>query len=224
MAMDQADLDKALVAAAFALAAEKGWRAVSVAEAARRADLPLDQARARFPSRAALLLRFGSLADQVAVAVAPAEGPHRDRLFDTLMRRIDFLQTHRRGVLALLRGLRFEPAAAALLTAATLRSMAWMLESAGISTHGLRGRLRTKGLLAVWLSTIRAWQHDETEDLSATMAALDRALTRAERAEECMARAWCVPRREHPPGETAHEAPPPSDLGEPTPDAGPIPA
>jgi hypothetical protein len=134
------------------------------------------------------------------------------------------LQAHRPGVLALLRALRFEPAAAALLTAATLRSMAWMLDSAGISTHGLRGRLRTKGLLAVWLSTIRTWQHDETEDLSATMAALDRALTRAERAEECLARAWCVRRTEHPLAEAAHETPPPSDLGEPTPDTGPVPA
>jgi hypothetical protein len=41
-----------------------------------------------------------------------------------------------------------------------------------------------KGLVAVWLWTMRTWRGDETEDLSATMAALDSALRRAERAAE----------------------------------------
>ena len=33
---------------------------------------------------------------------------------------------------------------------------------------------------AVWLATLRAWTRDDTADLGATMAALDRALDRAE--------------------------------------------
>ena len=62
--------------------------------------------------------------------------------------------------------------------------MRWMLEAAGIPTRGVRGELRVKGLVAVWLWTIRAWRADDSEDLSATMAALDAALRRAEQAAE----------------------------------------
>ena len=62
--------------------------------------------------------------------------------------------------------------------------MRWMLEAAGIPARGVRGELRVKGLVAVWLWTIRAWRADDTEDLSATMAALDTALRRAEQAAE----------------------------------------
>ncbi|MBN9510310.1 MAG: TetR family transcriptional regulator [Alphaproteobacteria bacterium] len=210
-AMDNDAFDRKLVEAAFTLIAERGWRRMSVAEAARQADLPLDQARARFPVRAVVLLRFGLQADQAALALAPKEGPHRDRLFDLLMRRFDFLQTHRPGVLALLRALPAEPCVTALLTAANRRSMAWMLEGAGISARGPLGRLRTRGLLVVWLAGVRAWRQDTSTDLSATMAALDRALTRAEQVE-----GWLACRRRS-------AAPPPEPEPNP-PEAAPAPA
>jgi len=178
--MDEAPFDRALIAAAFQQAAETTWRSVSVAAAARAAGLPLARARERFPSRAAILLRFGRHADQSALTDATAEGTPRDRLFDLLMKRIDALQAHRAGVLALLRALPSEPPTALLLTLATRRSMRWMLDGAGIASRGLAGELRVKGLVAVWLWTIRAWRSDESEDLSATMAALDAALSRVE--------------------------------------------
>jgi hypothetical protein len=106
----------------------------------------------------------------------------RERLFDVVMRRVDALQAQRAGVIALLRGLPADPGTGLLLTAATSRSMAWMLASAGVKTAGLRGALATQGMVAVWLYTLRAWEKDESADLSGTMAALDRALTSAERA------------------------------------------
>ncbi len=224
--MDASEFDRTLVASAFALAGEQGWARLSVAEAARRAGLPLDRARARFPGRLAVLARFGRMADQAALAevstaaatvttstpgtpapeTAPLgtpplgmpgteatgtgmsgsggagrDEPVRDQLFSLLMRRIDVLAAHRAGVLALLRAAPADPALALWLGCATRRSMRWMLEAAGVSTRGLRGELRVKGLVAVWLWTLRAWRADESADLAHTMAALDSALGRAER-------------------------------------------
>jgi hypothetical protein len=60
--------------------------------------------------------------------------------------------------------------------------MAWLLQAAGVGTTGLRGELTVRGLVAVWVWTLRAWERDESADLSATMAALDSALRRAEQA------------------------------------------
>jgi AcrR family transcriptional regulator len=201
--MDDAGFDRALIAAAFQVAAERGWRRLSVAAAARAGGLPLPRARARFPGRAAVLVRFGRLADEAALAEAPSEGPVRDRLFDLLMRRIDVLQPHRAGVLALLRALPSEPPFALLLGLATRRSMRWMLDATGVSTAGVRGELRVRGLVAVWLWTIRAWRADETEDLAHTMAALDTALRRAEQAAE-----W-LGHRSRPPEPPAEQPPEP---------------
>jgi len=209
--MDNAEFDAALLASAFSLAAERGWSGVSVAQAARDAGLPLDRARRRFPGRCAVLRHFGALADQAALAGAADEGSHRDRLFDILMRRIDFLQRHRAGVLALMRALPADPATALALAAASLCSMGWMLEGAGIASHGLRGRLRRKALLAVWLWTLHAWQRDESEDLSAAMAALDQALSRADAAEGWLGRHRNAPAESPPPPPEQPEPPPPPE-------------
>ena len=195
--MTDEEFDRALVSAAFTLAADRGWAEVSVVRAARAGDLPLDRARARFIGRAHILGRFGRIADQSALAHAATEGVVRDRLFDVLMRRFDVLQAHRGGVVALRTFLPREPMLALSLGAAHLVSMAFMLEAAGISASGLRGTLRAKGLVAVWLRTARAWEGDESEDLSATMAALDAALDRAASVERWLR--WDTPETFSPP-------------------------
>ena len=125
---------------------------------------------------------YGRLADEQALTGALDSGPARERLFDVVMRRFDALQQHRAGVLALLDGLPGDPGTALLLAGATAGSMVWMLEAAGMPAGGWRGALASQGMVAVWLYTLRAWRRDDSPDLSGTMAALDRALTRAERA------------------------------------------
>ena len=216
--MNDSEFDTALVTAAFRLAGEEGWRKVNVAAAARAGGLSLAEARVRFPSRAAILLRFGRLADQTALQDAAAEGPVRDRLFDLLMRRFDVLQAHRAGVKALLRTLPTDPPAALLLACATKRSMRWMLQAAGVTATGPRGELQVRGLLAVWLWAVRAWERDTSEDLSGTMAVVDAALRRAERVAN-----WLHGERRAPPTATTEaetsEPEAPAEPGAPAPDA-----
>lgn len=190
--MTDTEFDRALIEAAFTRIATSGWASLSPAAVAREAGLDLARTRARMPDRNALLCAFGRLADQAAVTGVMADAPVRDSLFDMLMRRIDVLQAHRAGVLALMKAVPFDPPAAALLGATSLRSMAFMLSAAGAEA-GLLTPLRAHGLLAVWLWTVRAWQRDETEDLAPTMAALDQALNRAETAES-----WLKGRRTAP--------------------------
>ncbi len=179
--MTDDEFDTALIGSAFAIAAREGWSAVSPVSAAREAALALDRARLRFADTRTILLRFGRQADAFALADAGAAGPARERLFDLLMRRFDALQQHRDGVLALLRHLPSDPGLALILAGATGGSMAWMLESGGVPVRGVRGALAAQAMVGVWLYALRAWQTDQSPDLSGTMAALDRALSRAER-------------------------------------------
>ncbi|MCB8876252.1 TetR family transcriptional regulator [Acidisoma silvae] len=177
--MTDNEFDAALVAAVFAQAGERGWARVSIVEAARAAALDLSRARARFPTKLHVLIRFGSIADQAALAGATTEGPIKDRLFDIILRRFDVLQAHRAGVIAVLDAARFDPALGLILTRLSTRSMGWLLEGAGIPAGGLRGLLRTKGLLGVWLYAVRTWTQDDSPDLTSTMTATDKALDRA---------------------------------------------
>jgi hypothetical protein len=198
--------DAALVAACFAAIAQDGWHRLSIPAAAQGAGLDLARARTRIPTRAALLLRFGAMADRAALADldTAATAPVQERLFDLLMRRLDVLQAHRAGMLTLLRALPADPASALLLCLASLESMRWLLEAAGVSAQEPLGRLRAKGLLAVWLWTLRTWRTDQTPDLAATMAALDTALARAAQIARSLPGA-------HPPTEPPPPEPPSPD-------------
>jgi hypothetical protein len=178
--MTDKEFDAALVKTAFAMGAARGWGQVSAAAAARESGLDLARTRARFVGPDGVLRAFGRLADEYALTGALTEGTVKDRLFDVLLRRIDFLQMHRAGVVSLLRALPLDAPLAAWLGRETVRSMGWMLEAAGVSALGLRGELRKQGLAAVWGWGLRAWVRDESEDLSTTMAAFDVALARAE--------------------------------------------
>lgn len=178
--MSDSAFDPALVTAAFALGAEKGWRHVSPAAAAHAAGLDLAKVRFAYPTTGAILKGFGRMADAVALTGVPDDASVRDKLFDILLRRFDFLQTHRAGVLALMKFLPACPPLAAALAALNLASMGWLLEGAGVDATGLRGALRKRGLLLVWAYGLHAWSRDESEDLAATMAAVDKALARAE--------------------------------------------
>ena len=83
------------------------------------------------------------------------------------------------------------------------------------------GELKLRGLVAVWLWTLRAWERDDSTDLSPTMAALDQALSRAEQAAR-----W-LHRRPAPVDQSGDQSEPPSEPPpEPTPQppqAGPPP-
>ncbi len=229
--MEDKQLDQALIAAVFSQAALRDWADVNIAEAARDAGLPLDRVRARFPGRGAVLRRFGIQADQAALSAGSNEPSPRERLFDMVMSRFDALQQHRAGILQLLRALRTDPATSLLLYGATLRSMKWLLDGASIPSSGIVGGLRVHGLLALWLYALRAWEGDESPDLSATMAAVDRGLDRAIQAENML------PGRSSSPAEeaaavftdaglvedgSAPETPPEADPPPPKPDVPPL--
>ncbi|GAN52837.1 TetR family transcriptional regulator [Tanticharoenia sakaeratensis] len=178
---DHEDFDSTLLRAAMDQAANRGWRRLSLVDAARDAGLPPDAVRARFPMKTALLLRLGRMADESALRDDGSAGTLRERLFDLLMRRFDVLQHYREGVRAVLHALPYDPGLTAFLGLATLDTMRWMAEAAGVNTDGLGGIVRINALVGVWTHTLRAWERDDSPDLSATMAALDQALDRAER-------------------------------------------
>jgi AcrR family transcriptional regulator len=178
-----------LINAALLLTAQHGWRGLSMAAIAAEAGLPILTLYRVFPSKPTLLCAFSRRIDETVLAAPldldpagadPDERP-RDRVFDLLMRRFDALRPHRDAIEVLGRELPGDPVSALALGAALLRSMAWMLEAAGIATGGLRGAIAIKLTAGAYAATLRIWLRDDTPDLAPTMAALDRRLRGIER-------------------------------------------
>lgn len=167
------------------LVAAKGYADVALRDVAAGAGLGLAELYRRYPDKAALVAGFLARIDAEVMAGTPSasdpEETVRDRLFDVLMRRFDALRPHRAAVQAIRSaGLR-DPLLALSLGPAVRRSMAAMLEAAGVPSDGIAGAMRQSGLLVLYQSVSQVFERDETTDSSKTMAALDSRLKGAER-------------------------------------------
>ena len=164
--------------------AEDGWRRVSLAAIAEAAGLPILRVYRTFPSKSAMLCGLSRRIDEAVLATpveAEADERPRDRVFDLLMRRFDALQPYKPAFAKLRRELPLDPPAALAAGVGLLRSVAWMLEAAGIATTGIGGVLAVRLTVAAYLMTQRIWIGDDSPDLAPTMAELDRRLRGIER-------------------------------------------
>jgi AcrR family transcriptional regulator len=172
-----------LLAAAFALIGDEGWRGFSFVALARRTGVSRVEIYRQFRSRGALLCALSRRIDEAMLAVDEAELaglPPRDRVFELLMRRLEALVPYRAGLARLARDARADPCVV-LLTACRLeRSLIWLQDVAGLRRHGLRARLARRLLAAAYLRTIRVWFDDDGADLGKTMAELDKQLRRVQ--------------------------------------------
>ena len=181
---DNSSLKERATLAALDLAAEYGWLNVSLQDVSAKADIDIDTLRQYFEDRIDLLVTFGHMINRKSMASLPSDIDglsQHDILFDLLMDRFDHLNTYRGGVIAVLDSFKFDPKQALLCVPHLGRSMAWMLETAGIDTNGIKGMMRVVGLCAIYMRTAYVWSHDDSPDMGKTMAALDKNLGTGEK-------------------------------------------
>ncbi len=174
------DIRSAAIDAAFTLAEQLGWEHVTLEDIAQESGYARLDLYEYFTDKSDILAAYERRLTQRVLAGAQAQGNPRDALFDLLMDRFDLLNDDRSALLSILGAYKRDPKEALLALPYLGRSMALMLEAAGVETQGWRGALRIAGLSAVYLAGVKAWMEDESTDLAKTMAALDKNLARAE--------------------------------------------
>lgn len=170
----------------MAVIERQGWRDTTLETVAAEAGIPVWQLVMTAGNRFDMLAKFGRRADIAAlrsVNMADAGPSTRDRLFDLIMARFDAHQPYKGAVRNLANASYTDPGLAAFFACQLPRSLGVIADAAGMNTSGLAGMARVQGLTCLYLSVTRTWLQDDTPDMSRTMAALDQALSRAER--------WC---------------------------------
>ena len=162
--------------------ADRGWRRATDGGAAERAGIEPGELARRLGDRLDAVAAFQAHVAESALAGArETEGSVRDRLFDGLMQGFDALQDRRAAALAIWASR--DPAVLMLIGGNGAFHVRRLAQAAGIDVGGVRGRLRLAVLAGLCVQAFRAWAKDESPDMAATMAELDRLLERAETAE-----------------------------------------
>jgi AcrR family transcriptional regulator len=173
-----------IVDGAVALAEERRWRDVGLGDIAERSGVSLSQLHREFGSTAAIVAEIMRRTDEAVVAGRDPSSdgePAHDRVLDALLRRFDALAPMKSALASIMRDMPADPMGLLCLAPRFYRSMGWTLESAGIGTSGLAGRLRVKGVSAIYAAAFRVWLRDDSKDLTKTMAFLDKRLSQGER-------------------------------------------
>lgn len=177
------DIRKKILESALFLSAEKGWEYVGLRDIAAHAGISFANLRDEIDDKSDLLVLLGKVIDRRVlenISGNAEDSSVRERLFDLLMDRFDALNDYRAGVVSVIESLKYDPKQTVICMPHICKSMAWMLEGAGVETYGARGAVKVLGLSGVYLKVLHVWVQDDSADLSKTMAALDKALGRAE--------------------------------------------
>ncbi|WP_448581538.1 hypothetical protein [Thermaurantiacus sp.] len=167
-----------LLEAWLAVVARDGWSGATIALTAAQAGRPeTEVAESLGDSFDALRAFLDSVATAAAAAAAAASGTVRDRLFDGLMAGFDILARHRAAVEALVSS--SDPLVYALAASRAGPAMRRLASAAGVDITGLAGPARVAALLGLAARVFHAWRRDDSPDMAATMAELDRLLARA---------------------------------------------
>ena len=165
-------LDVRAVNAMLRLAAAKGWRDPKLVDIAREAGISLSDLVTVATSKTDLLALWSSEIDREVLAEIEGEDLSReaahDRLFDVLMLRFDVMARHKSALIALHEDLRRDPVAIAALVRPTQRSLALMLEAAGIAVVTGPGEADAQALYEAFFHRLEGspegFAHVGTED------------------------------------------------------------
>lgn len=172
-----------IINAALTLAAQQDWEFITVRNIADEAGISLAEFYAVFDNRDEIVNAYGRRLDAKVLKGFEdfnVETPVRDLLFDILMERYDLANQDRDALKSILNSYKKDPKQFIVMLPQLGASMTRMLEAAGVDAYGWKGAARVAGLTGVVAFVTRTWIEDETQDLSKTMSALDKALSRIE--------------------------------------------
>lgn len=172
-----------ILSAALVLFSEMPWDSVSMEMIAEASGANLTTVYKYYPTKLALVSSFMERINKRLLSghdFDDRDEPQRERLIDVLMRRFELLNPNKGAVRSIIVNTVFDPYSTIRLIPSFTKAMAWSLEAAGLNASGFVGLMRIKMLSIIYLSTMRIWLKDESDDLSSTLSYLDQSIRRVE--------------------------------------------
>ena len=104
---------------------------------------------------------------------------NKDMIFEILKMRFDILQKYRKGILSIFNSFKGKPQDLVFLLPNIIDSIILMVNYTNVSRKGIKGQLKIKGIVIIYISSFFAWMNDDTPSLDKTMTALDKNLDQA---------------------------------------------
>ena len=168
---------------AFDLTRKEGWNNVTFTKIARIKKLNKDVIENLYGPKIEIiksLIREINRDSLNSVELDLNSSP-RDHLFDLLMAHFDRSMPYQDILGPIIANQILKPCEMKDILLEILTSLTLLLKATNISTSGISGKMRIKGLLIIYVNSFRVWLKDSNPDLAKTMATLDHGLRQAEK-------------------------------------------
>ena len=105
----------------------------------------------------------------------------KDMLFEVIMARLDILNLNRKSILKLFNYIKFQPQLFLFLLPSLVESIILILTLAEVEVKGVKGAIKVKVTLVLYILLIFTWSNDNTPSLEKTMTILDKYLNQIDK-------------------------------------------
>ena len=172
----------------FSNIARDGWTKFSLLQFSKTEKISIQDLKTFFRNKDHILERFSKMIDHKVESNIDVEEmkstSNKDNLFELIMLRLEAMQTYKVALKNILSSAKEQPIILKKLSKNIINSLDFYLELSSYYDDTPVDFLKKNAIFFIYSLTFRVWLNDESDDLSKTMAELDKFLSMADKANE----------------------------------------
>ncbi|MFL2675420.1 MAG: hypothetical protein ACJ0G5_01795 [Alphaproteobacteria bacterium] len=172
----------------FSNIAKDGWTKFSLLQFSKNQKISIQDLKSLFRNKDHVLERFSKMIDYKVESNIDVEEmkstSNKDSLFELIMLRLEAMQTYKVALRNILSSAKEQPIILKKLSKNIINSLDFYLELSSYYDDTPVDFLKKNAIFFIYSLTFRVWLNDESDDLSKTMAELDKFLSMADKANE----------------------------------------
>lgn len=172
----------------FSNIARDGWTKFSLLHFSKTQKISIQDLKIFFRNKDHILERFSKMIDHKVESNIDVEEmkstSKKDNLFELIMLRLEAMQTYKVALRNIISSTKEQPIILKKLSKNIINSLDFYLELSSYYDDTPVDFLKKNAIFLIYSLTFRVWLNDESDDLSKTMAELDKFLSMADKANE----------------------------------------
>ena len=172
----------------FDLINDIGWEEFSLEKLSTKEKIPINDLKVFFKCKNSIVDKFSRMIDKNIESKLRIEdfkdSSKKDILFELIMMRFDEMESFKGSLVKILDVSKNKPLLISIITKNVMNTMDFFLELSNSYNNYAFDILKKNFLFFIYSITFKTWLSDNTEDLSKTMAELDKLLSTAENLQQ----------------------------------------
>ena len=178
------EIENKYIKKGFDLINDIGWEEFSLEKLSTKEKIPINDLKVFFKCKNSIVDKFSRMIDKNIESKLRIDdfkdSSKKDILFELIMMRFDEMEDFKGSLVKILDVSKNKPLLISIITKNVMNTMDFFLELSNSYNNYAFDFLKKNFLFIIYSITFKTWLSDDTEDLSKTMAELDKLLSTAE--------------------------------------------